>query len=148
MSKIIVGGTEMDVPVLKFKALKGVWPEIQKMQAVVLEAKDSGDVSTLDAMAMADVATKIIAMALSQSNPEHNQDWLEENLDINEVPQLGPVMLDMLIESGLVNRAEADKQSRELGNAMGKAANLSTETSTPSSQNSSQPDAQEETGTP
>lgn len=143
MAKIIVGGTAYNVPLLKFKALKKVWPEIQEMQQKVADAKNTGNITPLDAMAMADVAGKIISMALVQEDPSHDQDWLDENLDVNEIPQLGPVMLDMLVESGLVNREQAEAQTAELGNAV----KVSTATSTPSSPNSSPQDAQAETGT-
>lgn len=133
MAKITVDGTEYELPKMKFKTLKKAFPIVMAVQ------------ETDDPIAMADAAIQVISLAAIKKFPEMTPEWLEENMDADEVKGVTATMIDLMIEAGLMTRADA---TTLLGEAAGAPpAPPSTETLTPSSQNSLQPVAAEETGT-
>lgn len=133
MAKIKVDGTEYELPKMKFKTLKKAFP-------IVMGVQDSED-----PMELADAAIQVISLAAIKKFPEWTPEWLEENMDADEVKGVTETMMDLMIEAGLMTRADA---TTLLGEAAGaQQAPPSTETSTPSSPSLSQPVAAAETGT-
>lgn len=133
MAKIKVDGTEYELPKMKFKTLKKAFPIVMSVQ------------NSEDPMELADAAIQVISLAAIKKFPDWTPEWLEENMDADEVKGVTETMMELMIEAGLMTRADA---TTLMGEAPGvHPAPPSTEISTPSSQNSLQPVAAAETGT-
>lgn len=128
MAEILIDGKPYQIPVMKFKTLKLAYPIVQEAQGAD------------DPISMAEAGFKVLSLAMIKENPDMTPDWLEENMNASEVPQIGPIIVSMLRESGLLPDGKLSQ-----GEAEGAAP--STETLTPSLPNSSQPDAAAEIGT-
>lgn len=86
---IKIGAKEYIVPALNFKQLRLLMPKIKGMVA---------DGASMSAEQMDDVFT-VIQAAISRNYPEINKEFLEENIDMNNV---NPVIKAIMGQSGLV----------------------------------------------
>lgn len=135
MATLIVGGNQVDIPVLNFKKLREVWPHLQK----------AANVDPNDPLASIEEAIIIIEVALRGTATPMTKDEIEEKLQGPEVRALEGVMFEIMSESGLI---KVGKDGEIEGNAPGaESPEPSTEILTPSSLNSSQQDVKEEVGT-
>ncbi len=138
MTKVTIDSTEYDVPRLKFKTLKQVYP-------IVVEAQGSDNPMTL-----ASATVQVLSLAMIKAYPDMTVDWLDENMDAGEVRRLDRFMVDVMKDAGLLTDED---EKNLLGEAQGatdaptEAADLSTGTLTPSSQNSLPPDVAGPIGT-
>lgn len=136
MTKVTIGGTDYDVPPMKFKTLKKAYP-------IIMAARESDD-----PMEVASVGIEVLSLAMTKQHPDMTPEWLEEEMFINETMALGEFIGQIMVDSGLVT--EGDLKTALAGGASGEfpGAAPSTETSTLSSQNSLPLDAAGETGMP
>lgn len=133
MTKITIDGTEYDIPVMKFKTLKRAYP-------IVVGVQSAGD-----PLEMASGAIEVISMAMMQKHPDMTAEWIEENLTAPESKALPDVLMQLMVDAGLVTRGEATALA---GEAPGVALTPpSTETSTDLSQSLLPLDVPEQTGT-
>lgn len=129
-TKVIIDGTEYDVPVMKFKQLEAAYPHIQK-------TRDSDN-----PLEIASSALEVLSLAMTRDHPHMTVDWLKDNMSIRETKILGEILLGIMKDSGLID----ENAEIQLGEAPGAAP--STETSTHTSQSLSLPDAPVVIGTP
>lgn len=104
MAKVTIGGEEIDLPPLTFKALKKVWPKV-KSQFAKLQAAQTNEPSVEGADSMFDAvddALFIIAAALAKSQPALTYEALEDVLLPKEAAGLAVAVNDLMIESELV----------------------------------------------
>src|SRR5690606_33094985 len=136
-------GVEYEVPSLKYKQLKAVWPRMKgtfdQMQKAKAE-REGPSKDGVDAMFGAvDDSIFIIATAL-QRNPDNahmTPEWVEDNLEPTEATAFPAVIMSIMTETGLIKAGKPDP-------AMAEAVVASlTATGTPSSPNSSQPESRE-----
>jgi hypothetical protein len=132
-TSVTIDGTSYAVPVMKFKTLKKAFPVVSK-----LEASD-------DLIEMTEAAFEVVSLALRQdpANEHMTTEWISDNIDIDESIALAETIQGMLVDSGLITKADGEVALS--GEAEGAAP--STETSTPSSQSLSQQGVAEEIGT-
>lgn len=130
---IKIDETEYTFPKMKFKTLKQAFKLVMSVQGEE------------DPMVLADAAIAVVSMALVKKHPTLTPEWIEENLNADETNQLTPIMMNLMVDAGLMTRAEG---ASLMGEAAGEQlAPPSTEISTPSSPNWSQQDVPAETGT-
>lgn len=86
---IKIGVKEYIIPALNFKQIRTLMPKIQKLSAVGATMSDEQ---------MDDVFT-VIQAAVSRNYPEINKDFLEDNIDMNNVR---PIINAIMGQSGLV----------------------------------------------
>lgn len=157
MAKITVDGREIEIPKLKLKQLKIVWPKLRDSFQKMQEAKKSGD--KVDGVTMLFASTEdalfVICTALHRLPPpsetlklddgtelkHYSPAWFDEQLDPTEVQQLPRVINDIMIETGLFKMGKPDPEAMKA-----LEDSLSTGTGMPSSPNSSQQDARAEAG--
>lgn len=127
MAVISIDGTEYTVPRMKFKTLKRAYRVVEQVR------------ESEDPIEMSDAIIDVLSMAMMREHPHMTPEWIHENIEANEMTVIGPVFIEALQESGLLQSGQLTR-----GEAVGAAP--STEISTPSSLNSSQQDAAEATG--
>lgn len=132
MATIKIGGKDIDLPILNLKTIKKIWPLVEGIT-------DSEE----NLIKLMDVVCAILSIVLERSETPMTADEIEEALLGPEMPLVQDSVMDMLVESGLMQRTAAG--GTEPGEARGAAP--STETGTDLLPNSSQPVAAEETGT-
>lgn len=87
--KISIGAKEFIVPALSFKQLRQLMPKIKGMAVVGAEITDEQ---------MGDIV-EVVHAAVSRNYPELAKDYLEENIDMNNVR---PIINAIMGQSGLV----------------------------------------------
>lgn len=102
MAKVTIGGEVYEVPPLNFKGIKKVWPAVSKIAS---KANSQEQMTTEDGLEAVDVAIQVVAAAFSREHPERNADWVEENLRGNEIADLQIAMQDIMVESGIMQKA-------------------------------------------
>lgn len=128
MAKIKIDGTEYEVPKMKFKTLKKAYRVVETVR------------SSEDPLEMSDAIIDVLSMAMMREFPHMTPEWIQDNIEADEMTAIGPVFIEALQDSGLL-------QNGHLAQGEAPGAAPSTEISTPSSLNSSQQDAVEATGT-
>lgn len=114
VAMVKIGGVERELPPLKFKQLKKIWPRLRR----VFEAQQ-GTVDPLDAV---DSLIFIVAASLERSGSPLTIDQIEDELEPAEIEGLFPAINQLIEESGI-------KLAGEVLPAGGQAADPSTETS-------------------
>lgn len=132
MATIKIGGQDIELPVLNLKTIKRIWP-------LVKDISDSED----NLITLMDVICAILAIVLERSSKPMTADEIEEALLGPEVPSVQNSVMDMLVESGLMQRTAGGGTAP--GEAQGAAP--STETGTDSQPSLSPPVAAEAIGT-
>lgn len=116
MSKVTIGGQEYEVPPLKFKQLKIIWPKVKGTMAAIKTAQENtkpGE-DIADAMfAAVDDAAFIIATAMQRTNPEHTPQWIEETLEANEVGGLAAAVTQLMLDSELMKMGKQEPAASE-----------------------------------
>jgi len=156
-TKIKVGGVDYEIPRMKFKQLKAIWPRMKDTVGQFVEAKQHGkSVDGITAMfAATDDAVFVVATAMSRLTPpadlkmedgtlvtKFTPEWLDDALEIDEAQQLARVVNELMVDTGLVKLGKIDPAAQALLEEVG----LSTATGTASSQSSSQPGVKAEAG--
>lgn len=155
MAKVIIGGTDYEVPELNFVALERAWPFIEEAM------------TELDPMKGVSAGIHIIAAGLVEADnfdqatygikpedlsPTRDREdqifeltakFLKRKTKATEISGIRAAIIEISKEAGL----EPEEGEGELAGAEEEAPNLSPETSTHTSPNSSQPVAKEEAGT-
>jgi hypothetical protein len=127
---IRIGGQDISVPEMNFKALKRVFPLIKKMEA---------DQENEDEEAVMDDVVSFLEVVLARSSSPMKVEEIEEALLVSELPALQPAVMEILQNNGL-RRPPGEPSPVE------EVASPSTGTSTQSSVSSS-PDSEAQTGT-
>lgn len=137
IATITIGGENLEVPELNFKALKKVFPIIKRMKVHTVEAIEDDPELAFSAV---DECLEIISIALARSKTPMSFEQLEDKILASELPGLQPVVSAILTANGLTVKAGELKAV-----SAGAAKNLM-ETSTQLSAKSSQ-DLDPQTGT-
>lgn len=132
MATIKIGGKDIELPILNLKTIKKIWPLVEGIQ-------DNDD----NLISLMDVVCQVLSIVLERSETPMTADEIEEALLGPEIPSVQDSVMDMLVESGLMQRTEAGGTA--VGEAQGAAP--STETGTDSQQSLSPPVVAEATGT-
>lgn len=148
MTKITVDGKEYEIPRLKFKQLKIIWPRLRDSFTKMQTARQATG-KTVDGVTALFEATEdaffVIATAMSREPPPGMEivtpEWLEENMEPLEVQQLPRVINDIMLETGLMKMGKPDPAA-----VKALEESLSTGTGTQSSPSSSQRESREEAG--
>lgn len=93
MAKVTIGKVEYDLPELNFKAIKKIWPKVEHIQ-------DSDDLIKL-----MDVSTEVLEIAFERAEVKLTKEEIEENLLGSEIKGIEAAVTDLLVESGLLQRA-------------------------------------------
>lgn len=164
-TKITIDGNEYEIPRMKFKQLKRIWPRMKDTVSKMVEARKQGKSvdGVTDMFAATDDAIHVVAAAMSRMERPEGLDvtmesspgeppvilrtfsfeWIEEKLEINEAQQLSRVINELMIDTGLVKAGKLDPEAMKQLEEMGVSL---TETGTPSSPSSSQPGANQAVG--
>lgn len=86
---IKIGTKEYIVPALNFKQIRALMPKIQNLSVIG---------ATMDGAQMDDVFS-VIQAAVSRNYPEISKDFLEDNIDMNNIK---PIVNAIMGQSGLV----------------------------------------------
>jgi hypothetical protein len=130
MAILRIGGRDIEVPPLNFKAIKRIWPLME------------GVTTSKDFMKLIDTATEILEIALARSETPLKAVEIEDQLLGFELEGVQKSVEDLLVESGLLKRVTGGEE------AVGELpAKPSMETGTDSSRNSPPPASAPETGT-
>lgn len=120
MAKFVIGGVKHEFPPLNLKAMRRIWPLIEKVQAAS------------DLPSIMDVTTQIISLVMERSASPMTPEEIEDAMFAYEIEGVRQAMEELLIESGVLQRVTPGDAS---GEAVGEAASPSTETSTELSPN-------------
>jgi hypothetical protein len=130
MAILRIGGRDIEVPPLNFKAIKRIWPLME------------GVTTSKDFMKLIDTATEILEIALARSETPLKAAEIEDQLLGFELEGVQKSVEDLLVESGLLKRVTGGEE------AVGEPpAKPSMGTGTDSSRNSPPPVSAPETGT-
>lgn len=117
MAKLRIGGATINIRKLKFKALKKVWPLIEKAQ------------SSEDPMEQVDATMQIVYASYLRDNPDEKYEDFEDRFEADEAIALAETLQELMEESGLIR-----KENPLVGAPVtAKPENPSTEISTESS---------------
>ncbi len=107
---ITLGGKEYDVPPMKFKQLKAIWPRIKTTFDRVQDLRRTDPQKLADqpldgvqlSFDAVEDAAFIIGTAMQRVDPAHTPEWVVEQLDPSDLPQLTKVINQLMIDSNLV----------------------------------------------
>jgi len=125
MAKVIIGGQEYQIGELKFKSLKAAWPYIKKNQELAQGVQEGRDPDPIESM---ENAIAIISAGLVADHPELTPEGIEERITANECKALDVTIVDIMVESGFMQRTATGVGEAEPEE--GAAASPSTETTT------------------
>ena len=101
MSKITVGGKEIEVPILSLKKLKQIWPMVNAERIADLNERMKTDIT-----APVDHVTDIYVIALSGTENAMTKDEFEDRLTSLELKGLNASLTAFLIENELLTPGE------------------------------------------
>lgn len=125
MASVVIGGKNYQIAELKFKALKAAWPHIKRNQEL---ARGLGEGEEMDPIESMENAIAIISAGLVADHPELTPEGIEERITTNECKALDVTIVDIMVESGFMQRTPTGQGEAEPEE--GAAASPSTETST------------------
>lgn len=132
-NKVSIGGSEYEISPLTFKRLKAAWPLIKENQAIAKQAKE--DPESIDPIRAMEVGIGIVACGLSATHPEMTPEKIEEVITTQECQLLNEVIVEIMIQSGFMQRTDEESDQGEEAPARGEDAEQPTsltETSTAS----------------
>lgn len=117
--KVKIGGQEYDVPKLKYKQLKQIWPRMKgtvtKMAAAKQANEDKGanSDSVENTFAAVDDAIFVISSAMQRTNPEHTEEWISDNMEPGEAVGLVQCIWQLMTATGLIQPGKLDPAAVE-----------------------------------
>lgn len=121
-AKLRLNEKDYDLPKLNFKRIKRIWPHVQKLEEEDILNKDDPN----ELMNMIDIILEIFVIALNDSTKD--KDWIEEEMQGEDLAGLQGSLVDLLIISGLAKKTEDGVSAT--GGAGAATAATSTETGT------------------
>lgn len=141
MATVSIGGTPYEITALTFAALKRAWPHLQKNQELSKKAaraaetgEEADEPDPIESMAN---AIAILSCGLVRNHPELTAEGIEERITARECQELDSVIIELMIESGFMQRGAAPEGEAVPAGANASDETASAETSTESSPSSS-----------
>lgn len=115
--KVKIGGKDYEVPKLKYKQLKAIWPRMKGTLAKLQAAKGANDANggtpnadsvtgTFDAV---DDAIFVISQALMRNNAEHTAEWIESEMEPSEAIGMVNCIWELMTATGLIKPGKLDQ---------------------------------------
>lgn len=130
MAKLNVAGRAFELAPYRLGALRQAAAYLDRVNA------RAGSIDTMEGMLeSARDMCEVLAIGLKKIDPELDADWLEEQLGIEEMPELQDAFRKQLEDSGLVPKGEASAapEQAQPEAALAEASPSSSDTSSPSS---------------
>lgn len=110
MTKVTIGGTEYEVPVMMYKQLKAIWPRMRTTFSKIQKARTEAAAEEVDGVSgmfdALDDAIFVVGTALTRDDPAHTPEWVENNMTPLEAQALPNVVMSMMQETGLIKTGE------------------------------------------
>lgn len=126
MAHLTILGREFDLAPYKLGALRRAAPHIDAMNAI------GGALTTMEGMVeSASHMIAIVAIGLEKLDPVMTAAHIEDEMGLDDLPALGAAVRDLLAESGLAAKGEAQATSPEPEEASSSSSETSSASSSP-----------------
>ena len=107
VARVMIGGVERELPPLRFKQLKKIWPRLRAVFEV--------EKGYTDPLAAVDSLIFIVATATERSEAPMSVDEVEDLLEPQEIQGLFPSVQELITESGITLAGEAGPAGEAAG---------------------------------